>query len=267
MPFQDIDEEVTAIPRIPSAAERWVHKLFLEDWPLKLLALAITVALWMAVTGQNKPTSLRLSGVQLNFLRPEGYELSNDLPQTIDVTLTGSKDKLDRISPRDLSATVDLTDQKPGERTVKLNLSRVKLNLQEDVKILGFHPAAVAIRLEPIVEAAVEVEVKFEGKLPDGFDLKFVTVSPAKVRLRGPADRVHALRKVTTESVWLDGKRESFDLTNVEINIPDPKIEAVDATVNIHVEVTERKPELLLKFVTADETPYLAGIIRPAYRL
>ncbi len=55
--------------------------MFLEDWGLKLLALAITVVLWLAVTGQNKPVTLRVSGVQLNFLRPEGLEISNEPPR------------------------------------------------------------------------------------------------------------------------------------------------------------------------------------------
>lgn len=265
MPFQDIDEtEVASIPRIPSAPERWLRKLLLEDVALKLLALAITIVLWLAVTGQNKPMNMRVSGVQLNFLRPDGLELSNEPPRTVEVTLTGSKDKLDRIGPRDLIATVDLSDQKPGERVLKLTLGRVKMDLQEDVKIQGFHPASIPIRLEPIIETSVDVDVKFEGKLPDGFEVSGVSVSPAKIRLRGPADRVNALRKATTETVWLDGKRESFNLSDVEINLPDPKIEILDPTVDIRVEVVEKKrSDLLLRFAAADESSYLACVIRP----
>src|SRR6478672_3265182 len=130
MPYQDTeDTETTPVARIPTAPERWLRKLFLEDWGLKLLALAITIALWLGVTGQNKPVTLRVNGVQLNFLRPSGLELSNDPPGTVDVTLTGSKEKLDRIGPRDLVANVDLGDQKPGERVLKLTLDRVKLDL------------------------------------------------------------------------------------------------------------------------------------------
>ena len=93
---------------------------------------------------------------------------------------TGSKDKLDRIGPRDLIANVDLSDQKAGERIIKLTLDRVKVDLQEDVKIQGFHPASVPIRLEPVIEMAIDVEVKFEGKLPEGYEVAGVTVSPAK---------------------------------------------------------------------------------------
>ena len=69
--------------------------------------------------------TLRVSGVQLNFLQPAGLEISNDPPSTVDVILTGSKDKLDRIGPRDLIANVDLSDQKAGERLIKLTLDRV----------------------------------------------------------------------------------------------------------------------------------------------
>src|SRR6185295_10926515 len=108
---------------------------------------------------------------QLNFLQPGGLEISNDPPATIDVILTGSKDKLDRIGPRDLIANVDLSDQKAGERLIRMTLDRVKMDLQEDVKIQGFHPVTIPIRLEPIVEGVVEVDVKFEGKLPEGFEV------------------------------------------------------------------------------------------------
>jgi YbbR domain-containing protein len=268
MPFQDIEEtEATPIPRVPTPAERWLHKVFLEDWGLKLLALAITFVLWLAVTGQNKPMTMRISGVQLNFLRPEGLEISNEPPATVDVVLTGSRDKLDRIGPRDLVANVDLSDQKPGERILRLTLDRVKMDVAEDVKVQGFHPATVSIRLEPIIELPVEVEVKFEGKLPEGFEVTGVGVNPARIRLRGPADRISALRKVLTETVWLDGKKDSFNLSHVEINIPDPKIEILDPAVDIHVEVAEKKrSDLHLRFATTDGTLYLAGVITPAPR-
>ena len=268
MPYQDTeDTETTPVPRIPTAPERLIRKLFLEDWGLKLLALAITVVLWLAVTGQNKPVTLRVSGVQLNFLQPDGLEISNDPPGTVDVILTGSKDKLDRIGPRDLIANIDLSDQKAGERIIKLTLDRVKVDLQEDVKIQGFHPATVPIRLEPVVEVAVEVEVKFEGKLAEGYEVAGVTVNPAKIRLRGPADRVNALRKATTETVWLDGKKESFNVSHVEINISDPKIDILDPAVDIHVDVAEkRRGDLHLRFATGDGSPLVASFIPPAHR-
>ena len=265
MPFQDNEEtELTQVPRVPTMPERWLRKLFLEDWGLKLLALAITVVLWLGVTGQNKPVTLRVNGVQLNFLKPEGFELSNEPPTTVDVVFTGSKDKLDRIEPRELIANVDLSDQKAGERIIKLTVSRVKMELQEDVKIQGFYPTSVPIRLEPVIEVPLNVEVKFEGKLPEGYELGNITVSPSTVRLRGPSDHINSLRKAMTETVWLDGKKENFDLSHVEINIPDAKVDILDPAVEVRVEVLEkRRGDLHLRMANGEALPYLARIVMP----
>lgn len=269
MPYQDTeDSEITPIARIPTSPERLLRKLFLEDWGLKLLALAITFALWLGVTGQNKPLTLRVPGVQLNFLQPAGLEISNEPPGTVDVILTGSKDKLDRIGPRDLIANVDLSDQKAGERVIKLTLDRVKIDLQEDVKIQGFHPATIPIRLEPVVEAAIDVEVKFEGKLPDGYEVTGVSVNPAKIRVRGPADKVNALRKAVTETVWLADRKASFSISHVLINLADPKIDVMDPAVDIHVDVAEKtRADLQLRFATEGDSPYMARIIVPIRHL
>src|SRR5215210_6383186 len=114
MPFQDIDEDAGPVQRSPNIVERWIRKILLEDWSLKLLAVAITAVLWLAVTGQNEPKTLRVQGVQLNFLRQTGLEISNDPPGTVEVILTGSAEKLKDIGSGSLVANVDLSDQKPG---------------------------------------------------------------------------------------------------------------------------------------------------------
>ncbi len=47
MPFRDSDR----FPR-PGATQRWLRRIFMEDWGLKLLALAITLVLWFVVSGR-----------------------------------------------------------------------------------------------------------------------------------------------------------------------------------------------------------------------
>ena len=43
------------------------RKIFLEDWPMKVVALVITLALWLGVTGLSTPTTQRLTGVPLSL--------------------------------------------------------------------------------------------------------------------------------------------------------------------------------------------------------
>jgi len=263
MPFQDVEEVEPQIRRTPTAFERWLRRMLFEDWGLKLLAVAVTIVLWMAVSGQNKPITQR-SVVQLNFLRPDGMEISNDLPEGVEVTLKGSQAKLDELGPR-LLATVDITDQKPGERVLRL-VDRLQMALPPGVTIQGTRPTTIAIRLEPIVEEQRDVEVKFEGKLAEGYELAGFTTIPGRVRLRGPSSRIKALQKATTESVLLDGRQESFNLTDVAISVPDPKIDILDPTVDIHVEITRKKGGEANRRFVSNRSWYLAGVAAPSSR-
>ncbi len=242
MPFQDVDEAtVVETPRPPTAIERWVRRIFVEDWSLKLLALAITLVLWFAVAGQNKPVTIR-TGVQLNFIRPATLDISNDPPKTVDVLLTGSRNDLDQISTPNLVATVDVSDQRPGERVVRLR-DRVQIELPEGVKIESFQPSIIPIRLEPRVERSAEVEVKTEGAPADGYELYDVRSAQNTVRVIGPQSRVDALKKAPTETISIAGKKESFTLRQVAIDIPDQKLDLLDALVDVEVTIGEKRAE------------------------
>jgi YbbR domain-containing protein len=242
MPFQDVDEIATPEPRpMPSRIEKLLRRIFIEDWNLKLLSLAIAIVLWLLVTGQNQPVTAHLN-VQLNFIRPQSLEISNDPPRTVDVMLTGSRNKLDDLTSLDLVATIDISDQRAGERVLRL-ADRAQISLPQGIKVDGFQPSAIPIRLEEIVERQITVEPKLEGQPATGFEVYGVYPNKGSVSVRGPASRVTSLQKVLTESIWLGGHGESFTASNVAIDVPDPKVDLIEPVVNVSVEIGERRIE------------------------
>ena len=242
MPFQDEDEFITSDPRpAPTRAEKLLRRIFIEDWSLKILSLAIAIVLWMLVTGQNQPVTAHVN-VQLNFIRPPALEISNDPPRTVDVMLTGSRNKLDDLTSLDLVATIDISDQRSGERVLRL-ADKAQIILPQGIKVDGFQPSAIPIRLEEIVERQVGVDPKLEGKPADGFEVYSVFPNKGSVAVRGPASRVNALQKVATESIWLAGHKESFTATNVALDVADPKVDLLEPMVNVAVEIGERRVE------------------------
>lgn len=242
MPFQDDDEIITPQPpAMPTRVEKLLRRVFIEDWSLKLLSLAIAIVLWLLVTGQNQPVTAHLN-VQLNFIRPQSLEISNDPPRTVDVMLTGSRNKLDDLTSLDLVATVDISDQHAGERVLRL-ADRAQITLPQGIKVDGFQPSAIPVRLEEIVERQISIEPKLEGQPADGFEVYGVHPTKGSVSVRGPASRVNSLQKVLTESIWLAGRKESFTAGNVAIDVPDPKIDLLEPVVNVDVEIGERRVE------------------------
>lgn len=255
MPFQDVDEvaePVDETPLAPSRVEQLLRKIFLEDWSLKLLSLAIALVLWLVVTGQNQPVTAHVN-IQLNFIRPPQLEISNDPPRTVDVMLTGSRNKLDDLTTLDLVATVDISDQRAGERVIRL-ADKALITLPQGVKVDGYQPSAIPIRLEPIVERQVVVEPKLEGKPVDGYEVYGVQLSKGSVMLRGPETRVIAVEKVVTEGIWLGGRKESFTAPNVAIDVSDPKIDLADPVVNVTIEIGEHRVEKTFSGVTTSST-------------
>ncbi len=261
MPFQDEDEVTTSDPKpAPNRVEKLVRKIFLEDWSLKLLSLAIAVVLWLLVTGQNEPVTAHVN-VQLNFIRPQSLEISNDPPRTVDVMLTGSRNKLDDLTSLDLVATVDISDQRAGERILRL-ADKAVISLPQGIKVDGYQPSAIPIRLEEIIERQVTVEPRLEGKPADGFEIYAVRPSKGSVAVRGPASRVNALQKVTTESIWLAGRKESFAARTLAIDVPDPKIDLLEPVVSVDIEIGERRIEKNLSGVSVSTSQ--GGKVQPA---
>ena len=261
MPFQDVDDIAISEPQsAPTRVEKLLRRIFIEDWSLKLLSLAIAIVLWMLVTGQNQPVTAHLN-VQLNFIRPQSLEISNDPPRTVDVMLTGSRNKLDELTSLDLVATVDITDQRAGERVLRL-ADKAQIALPQGIKVDGYQPSAIPIRLEDIVERQVTIEPKLEGQPANGFEVYSTSSNKGSVNVRGPASHVNALQKVLTESIWLAGHKESFTASNVAIDVPDPKVDLLEPVVNVDVEIGERRVEKTFSGVSVSTTD--GGKVQPA---
>lgn len=261
MPFQDVDETITPEPRpAPNRTQKLLRRIFVEDWSLKLLSLAIAIVLWLLVTGQNQPVTAHVN-VQLNFIRPQSLEISNDPPRIVDVTLTGSRNKLDDLTSLDLVATVDLSDQRAGERVLRL-ADKATITLPQGIKVDGYQPSTIPIRLEGIVDRQVPVEPRLEGKPDDGFEVYSVYPNKGTVSVRGPASRVNGLQKISTESIWLQGRKANFTAQNVALDVPDPKVDLLEPMVDVAVEIGERRTEKTfagVEVITAE-----GGKVQPA---
>jgi YbbR domain-containing protein len=243
MPFREVDNDLRRIPRVQRGVQGWLRAIFLDDWNLKLLALAITFGLWFGVTGQRTPATIRLSNIQLNFRLPNEMEISNEPPDKVDAILTGSKEALDRLNSRNLIAFVDVSGYQPGTHSVRLMRDTVTMDLPEGAHIDAIDPNTVALKLEPRLVREVPVEVELEGKLPDGYELRGVTPTPAQVKVRGPASRVNSLTRVPTEKISLNGLTANTTAAQVSINIVDEKMTVSDPVVSVLLEIGEQRIE------------------------
>lgn len=219
-----------------------LRKIFLEDWVMKLVALVITFALWVGVTGLSTPTTTRMSGIPLSLRFSNNTDVTNSPIQEVDIVISGDKRKIAQINKNDLIVTFDLTDVIPGDRVIQLTPESVS-NLPNGVKVDEIQPNRIAIRLEAVEEKDVEVIAETEGELPDGFEIYGKTVSPQAVRVRGPASFMRSLTSVPTEPISLANRTADFTTQQVPVEVSNAN--AAPPVVDVEFRIGERRIERL----------------------
>lgn len=245
---------------------RLLRRVFLEDWLLKAIALFITVALWLGVTGLRAPTTARLRGVPLNLRVSNDIEVTNSPVQEVDLVITGDKRKIELLNERDLVVALDLTDISAGERTVQITAENVNVELPTGVKIEEIQPAKIAVKLEAVQESDIAVQIVTEGAVAENFEIYGKTAQPPKVRVRGPESFIKSLAAVSTEKINLENRNSDFVARQVALNIANPKLTVLDTAVNVSFRIGEKRIERIFTVPINDESGKTATVTLKAGR-
>jgi YbbR domain-containing protein len=190
---------------------------------LKVLALALSVLLWLTVAGEHMvERSLR---VPLEFRNvPEALEIVGNTPDTVDVRLRGSSALLSRIQAGDVVAVLDLAGARAGSRLFHIRTDEVRAPF--GVEVAQVIPATLALDLEKSARRTVPVIAATEGDPAAGYVIGRITSDPATVEIVGPETRVHQVAEATTEPVPIkDAKARVRDA--VAIGVVDTSVRLV----------------------------------------
>lgn len=219
-----------------------LRKIFLEDWLLKLVALVITLALWLGVTGLSTPTTKRFS-VPLNFSIANDAEITNTPIQEVDIVISGDKRKIEQINRAELAASVDLSDVAAGDRVLSLTPENVFVALPLGVKLDEIQPGRIAVRLEAVTEKDVVVKAKTMGEPAAGFEIYGETVSPPNVRVRGPVSFIRTLDSVETDPIDIAAAREDVTARQVAIRVSNNLSAVLNTVVDVTIKIGGKRVE------------------------
>jgi YbbR domain-containing protein len=239
-----------------------IRKVFFEDWLTKLVALGVTLALWLGVTGLSTPTTTRLAGIPLSLRTSSDTEIMNAPITEIEVIISGDNRKIAQINKNDLVASLDLTSVLPGDRVVQLTPANVQLELPLGVRIDEITPSRMAVRLEGVEEKEIPVQVQTTGRLPDGFEVYSQTVNPQRIRVRGPVSLTKSISEIATEKIDLSDHRNDFTARQAGLASPHPKLTLLEtAAVDVNFRIGERRMERLFVVPLADGTGRRVSVV------
>lgn len=226
---------------------------------LKILALALAILLWLAISRDRfVERSLR---VPLEYQGiPEGLEIVGDPPATVDVRVRGASSALGRLEAGDVVAVLDLGMARPGPRLFHLISGQVRTPF--GVNVAQITPPTVSLEFERTGRKTVPVNPSVDGEPAPGYVVERVTSDPPSVVVTGPESNLARLTEATTEPVSVDGRREPVrDI--VTVGVVDPALRLAEArTATVLVDVVPAPIER-----TIGNVPVVARNVPPGARL
>ncbi len=180
----------------------------MQDWfaslgrnkGLKLLSLLLALALWFAVSGEERTeTSLHMA---LEFVGlPSNMVITGEVPAELQVRIIGPRSIVNRLSQTRLTQTIDLANYKSGPHT--FYLGRNSFSFPRGVEVTRIQPNPLTFNLSPTISAILPVKPVLTGNLPEGYELANAKVRPERVTVSGPADELSGLNFIPTHPIDL----------------------------------------------------------------
>lgn len=201
---------------------------------IKLLALALAVLMWLAVSRDSLVE--RSVRAPLEFKNvPEGLEIVNDTPGTVDVRVRGTSGLLSRLEPGDIVAVLDVATARPGQRMFHLITDEVRVPV--GVQIIQVSPPTITFEFERSSSRVVPIVPTVDGDPGPGYVVGEVTSSPARVEVVGPESRLRELHNATTEPVSIQNATQPVR-ERVTVGVPDGMLRLKNgrtATVSVDI--------------------------------
>jgi YbbR domain-containing protein len=195
-----------------------IRNFFAANFHLKLTSVLLALLLWVTINGEPK-SEIRFR-VPLEYRNlPKGVEVLDDTVNTIDVRLTASSGMIKRLAASDITAAIDLSNWSFGERTYSISAANIRLPY--GVGVTKITPSKVRLRFEPTGHKIVPIRPRTIGKAADGHAVSAITCRPPSVEIEGPEGHLAAVHFVSTDSIDVSGRSESF-AKQVDLFVEDP---------------------------------------------
>lgn len=204
-----------------------------EHWQLKLLALALALALWFVV-GSAERTEIALALPVEYFGLEDPLTLDGPRREVVDVQLQATRWVAARVSPATVRVRVDVSGLREGDNLIHLMPESVQA--PPGVRVTRVAPAWTTVRAARATTRTVQVVAQVHGRPAADHVLGPVMVDPATVKIKGPRTTIEARTVIETLPVDVSGRRAPVTQA-VGLALPD-SVQVVDRrTVSVTVEI------------------------------
>ncbi len=177
-------------------------RLFIENWPRKLISLILAIIIWMLVS-HSITTSKTIPNIPVRVanLPPnktiEGMQINGLLDRKVDLTIVGRKSALNEITSKDLEILIDAKDKnQEWIATIdKSNLISLSTVFDAAKQISRIEPFDMIMRQSNLITEKIPITVTQPiGEAPRGYQFLDVYPYHLSITVTGPEDTVKQLK-------------------------------------------------------------------------
>jgi hypothetical protein len=211
-------------------------RLLEGDTPLRIASVALAVALWFFIAGQDVAERGITVPVELRNV-PPNLELTGDPVNNVDVRLRASPGLIESLDPGQVLAAIDLKGAAEGEHIIQLTPDEFRVPF--GFRIVKITPSLLTLNLERTLDKTLPVRPRIIGRPAPGFEVVEVRSEPGSVRVLGPKSRVQEVESAFTEPVSVEGMDATVEET-VNVGLEDPLLRLEDSSeVKVLVRIRE----------------------------
>ena len=178
---------------------KWMLGLVTHNFWWKVLALAISFAIWALVASEPELSTFETVRLEYRNL-PDDLEISAAPTETVALELHGPASELRGAgASRPPTVVVDMSDVRPGQRTFTVGDGNV--SLARGVRLVRSIPSEVRFDFERRLVRAIPVQAHFTGEGGGGYVMASHSVSPENLVIAGPASHVARVQAAVTDPV------------------------------------------------------------------
>ncbi len=209
----------------------FLHKVFIEDAPLKVLSLVLSVILFLVRSDWDASTP---AYVRINYIEPAGRVITSDLTTEAKVSIRGPWSRASRYSETELDPiTIDLSKREDGE----LRFTEDLVRLPPGLRVGTFNPPSVTLTFEPRIEKELPVQPVIEGEPAEGYRLGKVSVMPKTIKVTGAKGAIEGMRNAQTRPVRVTDLKGPVGLTAKLAPAPHHVRFAESPEIAVHIEI------------------------------
>lgn len=186
---------------------RWIREALTQNLGFKLLSILLAVLIHVVVLRDSvRETTVEVPLAVVGV--PKGQVFTGDVPDVAKIRVRGRWGGIrELLADRSARIVIDTSAYRNGERFVFEHRAVEQQLPSRHVEVLGLDPASVEVRLEPLEQRVLPVDVSLTGEPAPGFRVtpRDVKVEPTRVTVSGPLSEIRGLHTLRTAPYDLSG--------------------------------------------------------------